>query len=166
MKLRKSEHLSGMYDQMKDRELVRLYRKKGDEQAFKELMNRHQSKVYSYIYSMVNNGEVANDIFQETFTKVITKMDDTYNEQGKWIAWVMRIAHNATIDHIRKQKRFVDVSNQYDDESRTDFYDRLTDESALDQEEELAFKESRNSLLKHIQALPEEQRTVVMLRHY
>lgn len=151
---------------MKDQELVRLYRKNGDEQAFRELMNRHQSKIYSYIYSMVNNAEVANDIFQETFTKVITKMDDTYNEQGKWIAWVMRIAHNATIDHIRKQKRFVDVSNQYDDESRTDFYDRLTDESALDQEEELAFKESRNSLLKHIQALPEEQRTVVMLRHY
>lgn len=151
---------------MKDQELVRLYRKNGDEQAFRELMNRHQSKIYSYIYSMVNNAEVANDIFQETFTKVITKMDDTYNEQGKWIAWVMRIAHNATIDHIRKQKRFVDVSNQYDDESRTDFYDRLTDESALDQEEELAFKESRNSLLKHIQELPEEQRTVVMLRHY
>lgn len=162
----KSENYTGGYDKMKDQELVRLYRKNGDEQAFRELMNRHQSKIYSYIYSMVNNAEVANDIFQETFTKVITKMDDTYNEQGKWIAWVMRIAHNATIDHIRKQKRFVDVSNQYDDESRTDFYDRLTDESALDQEEELAFKESRNSLLKHIQALPEEQRTVVMLRHY
>lgn len=162
----KSENYTGGYDKMKDQELVRLYRKNGDEQAFRELMNRHQSKIYSYIYSMVNNAEVANDIFQETFTKVITKMDDTYNEQGKWIAWVMRIAHNATIDHIRKQKRFVDVSNQYDDESRTDFYDRLTDESALDQEEELAFKESRNSLLKHIQELPEEQRTVVMLRHY
>lgn len=166
MTRKKSENYTGGYDKMKDQELVRLYRKNGDEQAFRELMNRHQSKIYSYIYSMVNNAEVANDIFQETFTKVITKMDDTYNEQGKWIAWVMRIAHNATIDHIRKQKRFVDVSNQYDDESRTDFYDRLTDESALDQEEELAFKESRNSLLKHIQALPEEQRTVVMLRHY
>lgn len=166
MTRKKSENYTGGYDKMKDQELVRLYRKNGDEQAFRELMNRHQSKIYSYIYSMVNNAEVANDIFQETFTKVITKMDDTYNEQGKWIAWVMRIAHNATIDHIRKQKRFVDVSNQYDDESRTDFYDRLTDESALDQEEELAFKESRNSLLKHIQALSEEQRTVVMLRHY
>lgn len=79
MKLKKSTHIPGSYEEMKDRELVRLYRKKGDELAFKELMNRHQSKIYSYIYSMVNNGEVANDIFQETFTKVITKMDDTYN---------------------------------------------------------------------------------------
>jgi RNA polymerase sigma-70 factor, ECF subfamily len=122
--------------------------------------------VYSYIYSMVNNGEIANDIFQETFTKVITKMDDTYNEQGKWIAWVMRIAHNATIDHIRKQKRFVDVSNQYDSESKTDYYDRLPDEDMVDQQEQLELSESKSSLMKHISELPEEQRTVVMLRHY
>ncbi|MEX0639024.1 MAG: sigma-70 family RNA polymerase sigma factor, partial [Balneolaceae bacterium] len=143
-----------------------MFRKKGDELAFRELMNRHQAKIYSYIYSMVNNGEVANDIFQETFTKVITKMDDTYNEQGKWIAWVMRIAHNATIDHIRKQKRFVDVSSNYDAESNTDFYDRLPDEDRVSQQEELELDESRSSLLKHIADLPEEQRTVVMLRHY
>jgi RNA polymerase sigma-70 factor, ECF subfamily len=166
MKLTKADHIPGKYEKMKDRELVRLYRKNGDENAFRELMNRHQAKVYSYIYSMVNNGEIANDIFQETFTKVITKMDDTYNEQGKWIAWVMRIAHNATIDHIRKQKRFVDVSNQYDDESRTDYYDRLPDEDMVSQQEELELSESKSSLMKHISELPEEQRTVVMLRHY
>jgi RNA polymerase sigma-70 factor, ECF subfamily len=166
MKLKKAGHIPGKYEKMKDRELVRLYRKNGDENAFRELMNRHQAKVYSYIYSMVNNGEIANDIFQETFTKVITKMDDTYNEQGKWIAWVMRIAHNATIDHIRKQKRFVDVSNQYDDESKTDYYDRLPDEDMVSQQEELELSESKSSLMKHISELPEEQRTVVMLRHY
>ena len=154
------------YEKPDDKELVRLYRRKGDEQAFRELMNRHQSKVYSYIYSMVGNGEVANDIFQETFTKVITKMDDTYNEQGKWIAWVMRIAHNATIDYLRKQKRFVDVSNTEDEDSKTDFYDRLPDEDLVDAEEQLEKSESRESLLKHIQELPPEQREVVMLRHY
>lgn len=166
MKLSKSAHIPGKYGEMKDRELVRLYRKKGDELAFRELMDRHQSKIYSYIYSMVNNGEVANDIFQETFTKVITKMDDTYDEQGKWIAWVMRIAHNATIDHIRKQKRFVDVSSVQDDESRSDFYDRLPDEDQPGQQEELELNESKNRLMKYISRLPEEQRTVVMLRHY
>ncbi len=166
MRLKKAEHIPGKYENMKDRELVRLYRKSGDEQAFGELMNRHQAKVYSYIYSMVNNGEIANDIFQETFTKVITKMDDTYNEQGKWIAWVMRIAHNATIDHIRKQKRFVDVSNQYDNDSKTDYYDRLPDEDMVGQHEELELNESKASLMRHISELPEEQRTVVMLRHY
>jgi len=166
MRLNKSKNIPDNYDQMKDRELVHLYRKKEDQLAFKELMNRHQAKVYSYIFSMVHNREVTNDIFQETFTKVITKMDDTYNEQGKWIAWVMRIAHNATIDHIRKQKRFVDVNGSYDDESKTDFYDRLPDEGAIGQDEKLELDESTSELLKHIANLPEEQRTVVMLRHY
>lgn len=166
MKLNIADHIPKNYTQLKDRELVHKYRKENDQLAFKELMNRHQAKVYSYIYSMVNSREVTNDIFQETFTKVITKMDDTYNEQGKWIAWVMRIAHNATIDHIRKQKRFVDVSSNYDKESNTDFYDRLPDEDSVGQHEQLELDESTSSLLKHISELPEEQRTVVMLRHY
>jgi len=151
---------------MMDRELVHLFRKQNDQLAFQELMNRHQSKVYSYIFSMIQNRETANDIFQETFTKVITKMDDTYNEQGKWIAWVMRIAHNATIDHIRKQKRFVDVKSSYDEDSKTDFYDRLPDDSLLDQQERMELDESASDLLRHIGNLPEEQRTVVMLRHF
>ncbi|MCC5913449.1 MAG: sigma-70 family RNA polymerase sigma factor [Balneolaceae bacterium] len=166
MKLRNADHIPANYEKMKDKELVALFRKKNDQVAFRELMNRHQAKVYSYIFSMIQNREVANDIFQETFTKVVTKMDDTYNEQGKWIAWVMRIAHNATIDHIRKQKRFVDVSSSYDKESKSDFYDRLPDEDALSQHEELELSESTSSLLRHISNLPEEQRTVVMLRHY
>lgn len=154
------------YEKLDDKELVRLYRRKGNEQAFRELMNRHQAKVYSYIYSMVGNAEIANDIFQETFTKVITKMDDTYNEQGKWIAWVMRIAHNATIDYLRKQKRFVDVNNTEDEDNKSDFYDRLPDEDWVDAEEQLEKSESKSSLLNHIQELPPEQREVVMLRHY
>lgn len=166
MRLNNSDHIPNNYEQMKDRELVHLFRKNDDQLAFKELMNRHQAKVYSYIFSMIQNRETANDIFQETFTKVITKMDNTYNEQGKWIAWVMRIAHNATIDHIRKQKRFVDVTSSYDKESKTDFYDRLPDEDAMAQDEKLELDESTSSLLKHISNLPEEQRTVVMLRHY
>jgi len=166
MRLNIADHIPEDYTNLKDRELVRKYRANNDQLAFRELMNRHQAKVYSYIFSMVNNKEVTNDIFQETFTKVITKMDDTYNEQGKWIAWVMRIAHNATIDYIRKQKRFVDVSSNYDKESNTDFYDRLADEDSVGQQEQLELDESTSSLLKHISKLPEEQRTVVMLRHY
>lgn len=166
MRLNNTDHIPTNYEQMEDRELVHLFRKKDDQLAFGELMNRHQAKIYSYIFSMVQNREIANDIFQETFTKVITKMDDTYNEQGKWIAWVMRIAHNATIDHIRKQKRFVDVSSSYDKESKTDFYERLPDEDAVGQQEKLELDESTSSLLRHISDLPEEQRTVVMLRHY
>ncbi|TVQ65417.1 MAG: sigma-70 family RNA polymerase sigma factor [Balneolaceae bacterium] len=166
MRLQISDHIPKNYEKMPDQDLVRLFQRKDDQLAFRELMNRHQAKVYSYIFSMIQNRETANDIFQETFTKVITKMDDTYNEQGKWIAWVMRIAHNATIDHIRKQKRFVDVTGSYDEESKTDFYDRLPDEDALGQQDKLELEESTSSLMKHISSLPEEQRTVVMLRHY
>lgn len=155
------------YNDLKDRELVRMFRYQADEHAFNELMNRHQAKIYSYIYSMVNNPETANDLFQETFTKVVDKMDDTYNEQGKWIAWVMRIAHNATIDHIRKQKRFTDVNSWYDEEgSNTDYFDRLEDESNVDADDQLVDKELRDSLMRHISKLPEEQRSVVLLRHY
>ncbi|RNC85798.1 MAG: sigma-70 family RNA polymerase sigma factor [Balneola sp.] len=155
------------YSSLKDQELVKLFRRKADEAAFNELMNRHQAKVYSYIYSMVTNTETANDIFQETFTKVVTKMDDTYNEQGKWIAWVMRIAHNATIDHIRKQKRFIDVNSWYDEEdSKADYFDRLEDESVVDADNQMVDKEMKASLMKHISKLPEEQRSVVLLRHY
>lgn len=155
------------YKDLRDRDLVRYFRRKADEAAFNELMNRHQAKIYSYIYSMVNNPETANDIFQETFTKVVTKMDDTYNEQGKWIAWVMRIAHNATIDHIRKQKRYIDVNSWYDDDdSRSDYFDRMADESWVDADEQLVEGETKSSLMAHIAKLPEEQRTVVLLRHY
>ncbi|MGM0588849.1 MAG: RNA polymerase sigma factor [Bacteroidota bacterium] len=166
MMLKQSKNISSKYEQLKDRELVKMFQKQGDEQAFRELMNRHQAKIYSYIYSMVTNPEIANDIFQETFTKVITKMESTYNEQGKWIAWVMRIAHNATIDYIRKQKRYVDVNGSYDDDSRTDFYDRLPDEDLVSAQEQIEKDEAKSSLMKHIAELPEEQRQVVMLRHY
>jgi RNA polymerase sigma-70 factor, ECF subfamily len=152
------------YDQLDDQHLVKLYRKDDDQIAFKTLLSRHQSKIYSYIYSMVGNAEVANDIFQDTFTKVITKMDNTYNEQGKWIAWVMRIAHNATIDHIRKQKRFVDVNATNDPDN--DFYERLPDRDYVGAQESLEMGEDQRSLMKHIAGLPAEQREVVMLRHY
>jgi RNA polymerase sigma-70 factor (ECF subfamily) len=154
------------YKKLMDRELVRKFRKDADESAFNELMNRHQQKIYSYIYSMVMNPEIANDLFQTTFTKVITKMDDTYNEQGKWIAWVMRIAHNATIDYIRKQKRYIDVSGWSDEDSSTDYFDRMEDTSVVDADEQMIEGETRSSLMAHIAKLPEEQRTVVLLRHY
>ena len=157
------KRLNSDYTKIDDDQLVRLFRGNNDQQAFKTLLERHQSKIYSYIYSMVGNGEVANDIFQDTFTKVITKMDDTYNEQGKWIAWVMRIAHNATIDYLRKQKRFVDVNAK--DDPDYDFYDRIPDTEILAQEG-MEQTESHKSLMKHIAGLPSEQREVVMLRHY
>ncbi|MTI87943.1 MAG: sigma-70 family RNA polymerase sigma factor [Balneolaceae bacterium] len=166
MKLVKRHVEKASYKDLKDRELVRLFRKNGDESAFNELLNRHQAKIYSYIYSMVMNPEIANDLFQTTFTKIITKMDDTYNEQGKWIAWVMRIAHNATIDYLRKQKRYIDVSGWSDEDSSTDYFDRMEDESVVDADVKLVEEEDKASLMRHISQLPKEQRSVVLLRHY
>ncbi|HET8864519.1 MAG TPA: sigma-70 family RNA polymerase sigma factor [Gracilimonas sp.] len=166
MKLTKRHVDKPDYKELKDRDLVKFFRKNGDESAFNELMNRHQQKIYSYIYSMVMNPEIANDLFQTTFTKVITKMDDTYNEQGKWIAWVMRIAHNATIDYLRKQKRYIDVSGWSDEDSSTDYFDRMEDDSVVDADDKMIETETRSSLMKHIAKLPEEQRSVVLLRHY
>lgn len=154
------------YKNLQDRELVKKFRANGDESAFNELLNRHQQKIYSYIYSMVMNPEITNDLFQTTFTKIITKMDDTYKEQGKWIAWAMRIAHNATIDYLRKQKRYIDVSGWSDEDSSTDYFDRMEDESVVDADDKLVEDEDRASLMRHISKLPEEQRTVVLLRHY
>lgn len=152
------------YTEIDDHQLVRMYRHNGDESAFRELLGRHQAKIYSYIYSMVGNQDTANDIFQETFTKVITRMDETYDEQGKWIAWVMRIAHNSTIDVLRKQKRFVDVTSK--DEDDADFYERLTDDTATDAQQHVEMDEDKARLMRHIQRLPAEQREVVMLRHF
>ncbi len=116
-----------------DKELLYLYRHKHDLEAFKTLFNRYESKIYSYIYSMVHNAEVSSDLFQDTFTKVINKMDENYNEEGKWIAWVMRIAHNATIDYLRRTKKFVNISSN--EEENTDFFHRVVDEGALDPSE-------------------------------
>jgi RNA polymerase sigma-70 factor (ECF subfamily) len=152
------------YTELDDHQLVRMYRHNGDESAFRELLGRHQAKIYSYIYSMVGNQDTANDIFQETFTKVITRMDETYDEQGKWIAWVMRIAHNSTIDVLRKQKRFVDVTSK--DEDDADFYERLTDDTATDAQQHVEMDEDKARLMRHIQRLPAEQREVVVLRHF
>lgn len=156
--------LMNAYTEHDDQLLVRLYLKKADQAAFRELLHRHQAKIYSYIYSMVGNADSANDVFQETFTKVITRMDETYDEQGKWIAWVMRIAHNATIDMLRKQKRFVDVTSR--DEEDSDFYDRLPDIDAPSAQQHMELDEDKAMLMRHIRRLPAEQREVVMLRHY
>ena len=151
---------------LSDNELVALYRKKHDHLAFNELFRRHQSKIYSYIYSMVQDEDQANDLFQETFSKVVQKMGDSYNEQGKWIAWVMRIAHNATIDFIRRHKRYVDVSGTGDDDSSSDYFDRLSDPDQETADTQMAKREDIDELFEHLATLPQEQRMVVVLRHF
>lgn len=78
----------------------------GDESALATLIERHQSRIFGFIYSKVNDRDLSDDIFQDTFIKVIrTLKSKSYNEEGKFLPWVMRIAHNLVVDHFRKSKK-------------------------------------------------------------
>ena len=78
----------------------------GDESALASLIERHQSKIYGFIYSKINDRDLSDDIFQDTFIKVIKTLESqSYNEEGKFLPWVMRIAHNLVVDHFRKAKK-------------------------------------------------------------
>lgn len=148
-----------------DEELVAAYLEEGDERAFRQLVERHQDRIFGYIMGMVKNRALANDLFQETFVRVIDAMQDrrgSYTQQGHWISWVMRIARNATIDHIRKQKKWADVSNDDPDDNRS-FWERLPDDAPF-ADEELHRSEQREWLDEHIQQLAPEQREVLLLR--
>ena len=99
-----------------DQELIHQYLK-GNQASLEQLINRHKDKVYNYVITVVKDRFLAEDIFQDTFLKVInTIKSGNYKEEGKFIQWVMRIAHNLVIDHFRKQKRFpvVENSEHYD----------------------------------------------------
>ena len=149
---------------LSDRDLIRAYRE-GDERAFETLLNRYQSGVFSKIVFVVRDHEVANDLFQDTWIKVVKVLKSgKYVEEGKFGPWVMRIAHNAAIDHFRRnrKKRMVRPTDEFD------IFDTLAHDApnAMDtmvQEEVLA------ELRQLIPALPEEQRAVVKMRleqHY
>ena len=87
----------------------------GDEKSLEILIKRHKQRIYSFIYSKVYNRDLTEDIFQDTFIKVIKTLKlGNYNEEGKFISWVMRIAHNLVIDHFRKKKRIPKFENSYD----------------------------------------------------
>ena len=100
--------------QATDALLVRTYLQ-GDENALSQLITRHQHRIYSFIYSKVFDKDVAEDVFQDTFIKVINTLKrGKYNEEGKFLPWVMRIAHNLVIDHFRKNKRMPKFENNGD----------------------------------------------------
>lgn len=144
---------------LSDSNLIRAYRE-GDERAFETLLNRYQSGVFSKIVFVVRDHEVANDLFQDTWIKVVKVLKSgKYVEEGKFGPWVMRIAHNAAIDHFRRnrKKRMVRPTDEFD------IFDTLAHDApnAMDtmvQEEVLA------ELRQLIPALPEEQRAVVKMR--
>ncbi len=147
--------------QFSDSTLVSMYIK-GDESALEVLINRHQSKVYSYIISRIRDEELANDIFQDVFVKIIqTLKKGNYNEEGKFLPWVLRIAHNLVIDHFRRNKRMPTVSPN----SEFDVFDIIKDDAPT-RESSLIWEQIESDLKKLIEYLPEEQREVLQMRHY
>ena len=144
-----------------DSELVSSYID-GNEKSLETLIKRHKQRIYSFIYSKVLDRDLTEDIFQDTFIKVIRTLKlGNYNEQGKFVSWVMRIAHNLVIDHFRKNKRIPKFENSYD----FDIFSVLSD-SSLNAEKSLIKDQILNDVKKLIEYLPNDQKEVLKYRFY
>lgn len=145
-----------------DEKLVALYAQ-GDNEAFDVLLNRHKDRLYAYIYYTVRNEELAEDIFQETFTKaIITIRQGRYNENGKFPAWLTRIAHNLIIDCFRQEKQENLVF--CDEEERNLLNNIRFSEGTI--ETEIVNRQILADVRRLMKHLPEEQREVVHMRFY
>ena len=134
----------------------------GKEAAIEVLIKRHQQKLYSFIYSKIQDRDSTEDIFQDTFIKVIrTLKKGHYNEEGKFLPWVMRIAHNLIIDHFRKNNRMPMFNNSDD----FDIFSIISDGS-LNAEGKIIKDQILDDVKKLIDELPEEQREVLIMRIY
>ncbi len=147
---------------LSDEDLIVLFAQ-GKNEAFDELLFRHQSKVLSYILMIVHNRDVAEDIFQDTFTKIIvTIKSGRYRETGRFLGFLFRVAHNLIIDYYR-----TDQSAQILGESDTD-YDLFNnkDLSEVSHEDEISYAQITKDLQRLIKYLPDNQREVVVMRYY
>jgi RNA polymerase sigma-70 factor (ECF subfamily) len=147
---------------LNDQELVQAYIQ-GDQSAIESLINRHRSKVYTYILLTIKNQQLAEDLFQETFIKVIQSLrGGKYRDNGRFLSWVIRIAHNLIIDHFRKEKQMNSVSN---DDTEVDLFNskKLSDDNI---EELIINSQIKTEIRILINELPDDQREVVLLRHY
>jgi RNA polymerase sigma-70 factor (ECF subfamily) len=144
-----------------DEELILSYQS-GDESALKVLIDRHQKKVFTSIYILVKDRALAEDLFQDTFIKVIQALrKDFYVENGKFLGWVIRIAKNLALDHFRKMDRLPTIidSDEQDVLHTLSFADESIEESIIRNETE-------NKVKLMIQQLPDDQREVLIMRHY
>ena len=149
-------------DLLTDENLVILYAE-GNNAAFDVLLNRHKASIHSYIYFIVRNKELAEDLFQETFVKVImTIKQGRYTENGKFKAWITRIAHNLIIDNFRQERNENTISN---DEVEVDLFNNvnLCDRTIEDQ---MVEHQVYADIRKLIRFLPENQREVLEMRYY
>jgi RNA polymerase sigma-70 factor (ECF subfamily) len=145
-----------------DYELIQRFIK-GEQSCFEHLIHRHKNKVFAYISLYIHDQALAEDLFQDTFMKVIQSVRaGKYQDNGKFISWVMRIAHNLIIDHFRKMKQMNTVSN--DDYESDLFNSKKFSESTV--EDDMIKRQIQKDVRKMISHLPEDQREVVILRYY
>ncbi|HLF62971.1 MAG TPA: sigma-70 family RNA polymerase sigma factor [Saprospiraceae bacterium] len=146
---------------LSDQQLIETYLA-GDEKAFEILLNRHKSKIYTSIYLFVKDEDQANDIFQEVFIKIIdTLRKGKYNHEGKFLQWAMRISYNMCVDQFRRNKRYSKVSPT----ETFDIFDILeTPEEGM--EGAMMRTQTHDRIRILVDLLPDEQREVVILRHY
>ncbi|MEX1193195.1 MAG: sigma-70 family RNA polymerase sigma factor [Brumimicrobium sp.] len=149
--------------QLEDKALVSLYLK-GDEKAFETLLMRHKNKIYNYIFAKIKDHALSQDIFQDTFIKVVkTLKKGNYNEEGKFLPWAMRIAHNLMIDYFRKANKVRMISES---SSKTDDYNifsvlQLEDENI---EDSITREELEAQMVDLINYLPNAQRDILRMR--
>ena len=147
--------------QLPDALLVHNYIE-GDENALTILINRHQSKIFGFIYSKISDRDISNDIFQDTFIKVIkTLKSKSYNEEGKFLPWVMRIAHNLIIDHFRRNKKMP----MFRETEEFSIFSFMSDNS-LTIENKIIQDQVEIDLRKLVEELPADQKEVLMMRLY
>jgi len=146
---------------LSDTELVSLYQK-GNEEAFEVLLLRHKSRIYTAIYLIVKDRYRAEDLLQETFIKAVnTIKGGRYNEEGKFLPWISRIAHNLAIDSFRRSKRYPEIV--LEDGSRV--FNSM-EFMADSMEDEQIFRDTKSRLRSYIKELPVEQKQVLIMRHY
>jgi RNA polymerase sigma-70 factor (ECF subfamily) len=134
----------------------------GNEAALATLIKRHQSKIFGFIYSKVGDRDLSDDIFQDTFIKVIrTLKSNAYNEEGKFLPWVMRIAHNLIVDHFRRNKKMP----LYRETEEFSIFSIMTDDS-LTIENKLISDQVAKDLRQLVEELPADQKEVLMMRLY
>lgn len=152
-------------NKLEDKELVALYQK-GNQQAFQVLLFRHKSKIYRSILLKVKDSELANDLFQETFIKIINTLKiGNYNEEGKFLPWAMRIAHNIVIDHFRRSKKHNFISESSSKCEDFNIFNILKDED-LNVIQKLSKDELEGQVLLLVEQLPESQRKIMNMRLY
>lgn len=134
----------------------------GDENALAALINRHQSKIFGFIYSKIADRDISNDIFQDTFIKVIkTLKSNSYNEEGKFLPWVMRIAHNLIVDHFRKTKKMP----MFRETEEFSIFSIMSD-NVPNIESRIITDQVQQDLKKLIAELPADQKEVLLMRIY